>query len=161
MGYSAHRLLSLSRDEAERELRRALAEHIRAKIVDDLPAEMLKQDLTISLSELTQRWKDLSSGLSTSNDILGGNTPMRATFEAINERFERERLVHPNASCTLFVVSDGESTDGDPQPPARMMAEAGVKIVSCFVSAQNVVDLGCYMQNAIVLGRMVPVRCLI
>lgn len=140
MGDSARRLLYLSRAEAERELRRALTQHIQSQVVRAIMPEILKSDLTISLSELTNRWKSLRNGLSMSNDILGGNTPLRATLQEIVERFRRERTLHPNSSCTLFVVSDGDATDGDPRPAARLMAKAGVKIVSCFVSTQNVVE---------------------
>jgi hypothetical protein len=144
MGSSARRLLSMSRREAEGELRRALTEHIREQVTTAVMAEaskeVLKNDLTISLSELTDRWKTFRSGVSMSNDLLGGGTPMRATLEAITERFNRERLAHPNASCTLFLVSDGDSTDGDSRPPAEIMGKAGVKIVSRFVSQQNVVE---------------------
>ena len=139
MGYSARRLLSISRDEAERELRRALEEHIGPQVKSAVAAEVMKSDLTISLSELTSRWATLRSGVSTSNDLLGGYTPMRQTLEEVTERFKRELIAHPKASCTLFIVSDGDATDGDPRPPAQMMAQAGVKIVSCFVSAKDVV----------------------
>ena len=140
MGYPARRLLSMSRGEAERELRRALAQHIRPQVASAVVAEVLKSDLTISLSEQTNRWMSLRRGASMSNDVLGGNTPMRATLQEVTNRFEREHLAHPNASCTLFIVSDGDATDGDPRPPARVMTEAGVKIVSCFVSASNIVE---------------------
>ena len=140
MGFSAHRLLSMSREQAERELRRALTDHIRARIGPAVVTELLKKDLTVSLSELTNRWKSLRDGISMSNDVLGGSTPMTATLKEIAERFKRERANRANPSCTLFIVSDGAATDGDPRPVASMMAADGVRIVSCFVSEQNVIE---------------------
>jgi hypothetical protein len=149
----------MSRDRAEWKLRRALEQHIRSQVGGAAAAEILKSDLTISSSELTTRWKSLRRGISMSNDVLGGVTPMRATLQEVSERFKRERRGHPNANCTLFIASDGVTTDGDPEPPARVMAKAGVKIVSCFVSAHNVLEPRVYMRNQILPGQEVHGRC--
>jgi hypothetical protein len=140
MGSSAYSLLSMSRNEAELKLRRALEQHIRPQVATAVTAEVLKKDLTIPLSELTNRWMNLRDAVSMSNDVLGGQTPMAATLQEVAERFKRERLVHPSADCILFIISDGEATDADPRAPAKMIAEVGVKIVSCFVSNQNIVE---------------------
>ncbi|BCJ73810.1 hypothetical protein CS0771_33540 [Catellatospora sp. IY07-71] len=42
--------------------------------------------------------------------------------------------------ATLFVVSDGEPTDGDPADRFASLRDAGVTIVSCFVTAQDMTE---------------------
>jgi hypothetical protein len=88
MGSSAYSLLSMSRNEAELKLRRALEQHIRPQVATAVTAEVLKKDLTIPLSELTNRWMNLRDAVSMSNDVLGGQTPMAATLQEVAERFK-------------------------------------------------------------------------
>lgn len=141
MGFEARRLLQMSRAKAENEVREAIEKKISVQVVNTrAAAEAARKDLTLNLGELTERWSTLRENVSMSNDFLGGATPMRAALEEVAQRFVREQESHLDADCTLFVVSDGDSTDGDPRKPGRRLAARGVKIISCFVSSRDVVD---------------------
>ena len=59
-------------------------------------------------------------------------------LQLVNERFRRERTIAPpDSKYILFVVSDGESSDGDPRAPARAIEASGVQIISCFVTSSD------------------------
>jgi hypothetical protein len=139
MGSSAYRLLSMSRAEAEHTVRQAIERRISDEIFDAVVCEATQDDLTLSLSDLVERWDVLRDGVSMSNDVLGGFTPMRTTLSDIAGRFRREKEGRPGAGFTLFIVSDGDATDGDPRGPIRVIAAAGVRVISCFVSSQDIV----------------------
>ncbi|HYR07217.1 MAG TPA: TIR domain-containing protein [Longimicrobium sp.] len=96
-------------------------------------------DTTVRIGELAALWSASGETLENAESLIFGNTPMREAFAAISARFERERAhVAADAPRVLFVLSDGEPTDGDPRPLASELLRSGVMIVSCFVTDQNV-----------------------
>jgi hypothetical protein len=66
---------------------------------------------------------------------------MRAAAEEIASRFKR-LMADPSRTEQrfLFVVSDGEPTDGDPRPAFSDIRNGGVEIVSCFVTGADIAD---------------------
>jgi len=72
--------------------------------------------------------------------LIYGETPMKGTMEAIKMRFERELARLPkDTEPVLFILSDGEPTDGDPLPMAESLKTEGVTIVSCLITDQDLV----------------------
>jgi hypothetical protein len=142
MGSSAMKLLSMSRTEAETAVRTAIKARIASEIVSRQLAgavQRLDEDLTIGVHELADKWVGFRGSLSTSNELLGGGTPMCKCLSLIYERFKREHVRQSQQSrFVLFIVSDGEATDGNPRRYARRIARLGVQIVSCFVAASDV-----------------------
>lgn len=145
MGSSANSLLDMSRKDAERVVRARIGEIIQDQVsarltslvVDKLRSECPEQTLT--LRELSARWMELRKGLSTSNGFVGGGTPMRRCMELIESRFKREiASAAEGTRFMLFVVSDGESSDGDPAEIAWRLHAQGVEVVACFVSSADV-----------------------
>ena len=98
-------------------------------------------DVTMSIEELIDK---ISERQNDDNQeeikyLIYGNTPMRKAFEIIEARFERERkLLPPAAAAFLFILSDGEPTDGSPLVIASDLKKSGVTIISCFVTDEDV-----------------------
>lgn len=92
----------------------------------------------LTFAELTRRWGEMRTGIGASNKLLGGSTPMCECLRLVKERFVRERALAPaDSKYILFIVSDGESSDGDPRTAARLIEDSGVQIVSCFVTSSD------------------------
>jgi hypothetical protein len=98
-------------------------------------------DTTISIGDLAGIWQESSGTFENAAELIFGNTPMREAFELLSDRFERERQkLAPDTPAVLFLLSDGEPTDGDPTPLASELKRSGVTIVSCFVTDEDVVS---------------------
>ncbi|MFD0353533.1 CHAT domain-containing protein [Streptomyces sp. NPDC127110] len=97
-------------------------------------------DTTLTLHDFEGEWQEGSLRLSDAEPLIYGATPMREAMRLIKDRFAREisRLTGPEKSAVLLLISDGESTDGDPRPFAEEMKEMGVTIVACYLTASDV-----------------------
>jgi hypothetical protein len=130
---------------------RKLAEHlgesaVRSRLIARARPrleERLRQtgDTTISIRELAALWNKSGETLENASDLIFGNTPMREAFDLLSRRFQRERQrLAQGTPSVLFLLSDGEPTDGDPLPLASELKRSGVTIVSCFVTDEDVVS---------------------
>lgn len=73
--------------------------------------------------------------------LIYGNTPMCSALQVIQQRFRIELAKLPqNTISVLFILSDGEPTDGNPMPFANQLKGTGTYIVSCFLTNQNIID---------------------
>jgi von Willebrand factor type A domain len=98
----------------------------------------IQSERTLTLADVKEKWGSFRNGIGTTNEYMGGGTPMREAFERAQGRFERE-ATQSAARRMFFVVSDGGSTDGDPRAPANEVKRGGGTIVSCFISSSNLV----------------------
>lgn len=72
-------------------------------------------------------------------EVLFGDTPLRNSMISAQSVFGGRKVPVP-ANKILFVISDGESTDGDPLPIAEKMKRENVTIVTCFLTARNILQ---------------------
>jgi hypothetical protein len=95
-------------------------------------------ETTVSIGDLADLWAQSGSTIDRAEDVIFGDTPLTAMFERLVRRFEIERQ-HDSSDTqkVLFVLSDGEPTDGDPRPIAKALP-ADLAIVSCFVTKTDV-----------------------
>ena len=131
------------------------------KIIDDPPAPLPLQDMLQSMhhpkprpvQHVTEMLDDLlqskvsSSSSSSLHDrihellepikpyIFGGTPMCRALKDAV--AVFRETNV---TQKVLFILSDGQSTDGDPRPIAEELRDLGVTIVTCFLTSDHIDD---------------------
>jgi hypothetical protein len=91
------------------------------------------------LAEASRLWDELSDGsdLGAVERYVFGRTPMCAALDEIRSRFARERVHAPDEDRLLFLLSDGEPTDGHPAAAAEMLKSSGVGVISCFVTGQD------------------------
>jgi hypothetical protein len=148
MGSEASQLLEMSREQAEQVIRKRVEIVVRENVIGYVTEKLRRRledsarskDVTLTMSQLISGRETLKDALLASKILLGGGTPMKLCLEVIHDRFEREKATcASNAQLKLFVISDGDSGDGDPRPVAVRLKEIGVQIVSCYVSA---VDFG-------------------
>lgn len=124
------------RAEAEAEVRnRVLAE------VADRMASRLRTlgDTTLSIQEVVDLWNQSGRAFEDAEDLIFGATPMCGALKEMKGRFERElkqRL--PGTLATLFLLSDGEPTDGSPKETLEAIRGLGVTVVSCYVTDHDV-----------------------
>ena len=60
-------------------------------------------------------------------------------MRAALSRFTDPRVAAPGDQKVLFVLTDGQSTDGDPRLIAARCKESGISVYSCFVADTDVV----------------------
>jgi hypothetical protein len=59
----------------------------------------------------------------------------------VKHRFKAELAKRPSGTAaTLFVLSDGEPTDGSPSDIMQAIRALGVVVISCFVTDEDVAD---------------------
>ena len=105
--------------------------------VRDLLEGMEEQTSTITIDQLFEDWEMYQSHIKDLFSQTLGTTPMLEAFKLIQQRFaeEREKASFTNPPV-LFVLSDGEPTDGTPEEVLQVtkrLQESGVFIVSCQV----------------------------
>jgi hypothetical protein len=133
---------------AERYLGRETVSSVARSLGEDavrqrLLARMLSRmeslgETTVSIGDLADLWAQSGNTLDRAKDVIFGDTPLTATFQRLVRRFETERQYDSSETQkVLFVLSDGEPTDGDPRPIAKTLP-SDVTIVSCFVTNRDV-----------------------
>ena len=127
------------RSDAEQEIR----QRITAEIAHLLRAQASKIERTVlNLREFADLFDaDRGTDLRDFEALIYGSTPLRAATEQVVARF-LSITRNPNADevRTLLVISDGQPTDGDPLPQFRALKDAGVAVVSCYVTNADVAD---------------------
>jgi hypothetical protein len=138
-GRAVDSFIGSARADAEREVK----ERIMAEVQLRLSARLADiGDTTVTLSELAELWKNSRQSFSDAEGLIFGGTPMRAALSAIKHRFERELRTPGNRTATavLLIVSDGESTDGDPVEVAEQMKPLGVTVIGCYITDHDIVE---------------------
>lgn len=112
--------------------------------VRDLLEGVEGQTSTITIDQLFEHWEKYQSHIKDLFSQTLGTTPMLEAFRLIQKRFREEREGASYAdSPILFVLSDGEPTDGTPGEilqVTKRLQESGVFIVSCYITDQDIVD---------------------
>lgn len=129
---------SMMRGNAENEIRRKIMQEVSRRIQRSLNDV---GDTTLSIDDVTKLSNESSDTFSNAEELIYGSTPMRSALEEIHERFKRELNKRPSDTIpVLFIISDGEPTDGEPRPYAESIKELGVTIVTCFVTSMDVLN---------------------
>jgi len=132
--------------EAESTVRANAEAEIRRKIMLEVKRRLEKQlqsvgDTTLSIEEIAQLWESSGETLANAEELIFGNTPMRECMFEVAKRFEREiKLRGRDSAPVLFVLSDGDPTDGDPLPALEQLKPLGITVISCFVTDQDIAN---------------------
>lgn len=98
-------------------------------------------DVTLPLEELVQLWEQSEQTFQYSEVFIYANTPMCAVLQAVEQRFQHELARYPaSTQPILLLLSDGEPTDGDPRPLAEAVGRAGITVVTCFITAADMIN---------------------
>ena len=71
-----------------------------------------------------------------------GGTPMCEAMQNVLSIFKQ---ADQYVSKVLFILSDGESTDGNPLPIAKQLWALGVQIVTCYLTADDIENPKCLL----------------
>jgi hypothetical protein len=125
--------------EAALEVARGMVRRELLNLLTD-PAQP-QQDTTLSIKRLSAVLKQETLVCDAYDDYIYGDTPMRAALTEVRARFNRELTHRERATRSLLIViSDGESTDGDPTAAISEIWSLGVTVVCCYVTSQDVTD---------------------
>ncbi|MFJ4526208.1 VWA domain-containing protein [Streptomyces sp. NPDC088810] len=98
-------------------------------------------DTTLPVEEVLTRLRRLDASSHRGigiEEFVYGSTPMRQAMERIASRFEAELANRPaKAPATFVLVSDGQSTDGDPSQALASISAQGVTIIACHLTDQD------------------------
>jgi hypothetical protein len=95
----------------------------------------------VSPREIADLWQRAGSSRTDTESVkhvILGNTPICEAMRTALGRFNDPRLTPPDADKLLLILTDGQSTDGDPEPIAAELKRHGVTVYSCFVANSDV-----------------------
>jgi hypothetical protein len=124
------------RAEAEAEVR----DRVLTDIADRLASSLrVLGETTLPINEVAALWNQSGRAFEQADQLIFGLTPMCGALKEIEKRFEKELKAHgPETLATLFLLSDGEPTDGSPKETAAAIRDLGVTVVSCFVTDRDI-----------------------
>ncbi|KAI9341263.1 hypothetical protein DFJ73DRAFT_961535 [Zopfochytrium polystomum] len=124
---------------------RKIVADAKRKVLDELlvPAICTAQELGEKLRGARARFEAGGAG---DNNVLSrmwgelrpfiyGNTPMRMALRNTLENYSR---IEATEGRYLLIISDGESTDGDPAPIARALREEGWTIFAAYLTSKSI-----------------------
>ncbi len=119
---------------SEDEIRQRVSRRIRQKL-DSIG------DTTLSIGEVTDTWSQSDIFLQNFEDMIYGGTPMCKALNVVKDRFRKELSGHQDKrDLVLFLLSDGEPTDGNPISIAREIKAMGVSIICCLIDNKDIID---------------------
>jgi hypothetical protein len=119
---------------------------VRERIVGEVAGLVLEKatgigDTTLTAGELATLFDETpgSADKHMLDHVLFGATPMMSVALKLRDRFRRSATEQYDIR-TLLVISDGESTDGDPRNPLKEIRDSGVNVIACFVTSDDVAN---------------------
>jgi hypothetical protein len=97
---------------------------------------------TVDVVSLAEHWSQHLANVRGMAYEMFGSTPMREAFERAKQTIESE-IVRQPATSVLFVLSDGDPTDGNAEtilPIVAQIQRMGTTIVSCFVTDFDITE---------------------
>lgn len=130
--------MAIIKPTAESQIRDRIKLEIKARLEKLLTAA---NDSTLTIEEIVELWGSSGDVLSSAEELIFGNTPMKKALTKVAERFERELKARDKYTIPiLFILSDGEPTDGDPLPIVQKLKSHGIKVISCFVTDKDIAN---------------------
>jgi len=116
------------------EVRQRASQRIRQKL-DSIG------DTTLSIGEVADTWSQSDIFLQNFEDMIYGGTPMCKALNIVKERFRKELSGHKDErDLVLFLLSDGEPTDGNPLLISRELKAMGVSIICGLIDNKDIID---------------------
>jgi len=124
------------RTQAETEVKN----RVLAEVADRVASRLQTMgETTLTIQEVVDFWDQSGQAFEEAEELIFGATPMCGALKEIKERFERElKQRPPETLATLFLLSDGEPTDGSPKDILEAIRGLGVTVVSCYVTDKDV-----------------------
>eukprot|EP00118_Oscarella_pearsei_P020434 m.221227 g.221227 ORF g.221227 m.221227 type:complete len:530 (+) comp39956_c1_seq3:140-1729(+) len=127
-------------------IKSCIMEHLKPRSVQQVSKilDVLLHSTEAPSAESSSLHHKIRELLDPMKPFIFGGTPM---CKALNEA--RDILMKTNASRkVLFILSDGDSSDGDPRPIAEGLRSLGVTIITCFLTSHGVENPKCLLYEA-------------
>jgi hypothetical protein len=136
------RARALAQELARASSRKEIRQIVIREIGSDLEEEISKRGNTLKpLIELAELIDTKEDELEDLDSLIYGNTPMKGAMQIVQQRFAIELRKQPKETISvLFIISDGQPTDGNPLPFTTQLNESGTYIVTCFLTNRSIVD---------------------
>ncbi len=96
---------------------------------------------TLTIEQVDANWSTITAGIQEQQMDLFGTTPMRVALEQVAKRFAVEFSFYIGTPhSNLFLVSDGESTDGSPIKACRQIASKGTVVFACYLTGRDIAE---------------------
>jgi hypothetical protein len=128
----------------ENTLRTGIEQQVRTKILLELSHQIEIQleaagETTLPVEEVVKLWKNSEEILKNAEGVIYSATPMCNALMQVASRFKKDLASRPNINMPiLFVLSDGEPTDGDPSDIVNSLKASGITVISCFVTNSDI-----------------------
>lgn len=109
--------------------------------VRDLLSGASRSDSLVSIEQLADDWRRYKDNVASLAVEMFGATPMVEGFEVAIARIRAEEQRRRFSGKMLFVLSDGEPTDGNGRDVMRRVTALkgeGALVISCYVTDQNI-----------------------
>ena len=116
--------------------------------VSQLMEELMNSEQSIacpSAIEPNKLHDDIQKLVNEIAPFIYGGTPL---CMAMNEALHIFKQTCADTTKVLFILSDGESADGDPLPIAEELRALGVCIVTCYLTSDHIDSPKCMLDNA-------------
>lgn len=133
-------------EKLAQELANVSDDEIRKIIVREiggqLESELRKHgDTSMPLEQVANLLESKEDQLEDIESLVYGATPMKSALTTIKARFKQELARLPEDTVSvLFILSDGQPTDGDPMLIANNLKDEGIHVISCFVTDQDIAE---------------------
>ncbi len=129
--------MEAARASAETEVRNRILAEVQRRLSAKL---QMIGETTLGINELAELWKESSNSFADAEGLIFGSTPMCEALRKIRIRFKDElgKRTDKTPLPVLLLISDGESTDGDPQDLAAQIRDFGVTIICCYIMSADV-----------------------
>jgi hypothetical protein len=123
---------------AETKIRERIMLEVKARLEKHL---QMASDLTMPIEEVVHLWENSGDVLSSAEQLIFGNTPMKKALMKVADRFKKELSIRDKDTVsTLFILSDGLPHDGDPLPIVQKLKSSGITVISCFITDQDIAN---------------------
>ena len=143
-----HKALTLARDTVKNKILKETKLETILKKLQNLKPHFAK-DVSNLLDTILQENKDTSSSrvhevIDSITPYIYGRTPMLKALKEASKIFDNSTEVNQKV---LFILSDGESTDGDPTQIAQRLKNSYVTIATCYFTSESIPNPKCLVDK--------------
>ena len=103
--------------------------------VSQLMVDLMESGLNAGKSSTKEQHDYIQELIDKISPFIYGDTPL---CKAMKEALRIFKQVDPDTAKVLFILSDGDSSDGDPLPIARELRALGVRIITCYLTSDHI-----------------------